>query len=152
MDNSEWELKVQNQAMKRGCASVQMSGLKHALFMIRIVVDTIVQVYYIVLQIAICLFRLIIPMNGETEFGQIMAEIEFWFNKLILIIVESIKQLANMLFNLIFSSGPLGSVMKTILKWVCKMMQLCLTIWNETGGESFFCALCFIFLSYCFFF
>jgi hypothetical protein len=133
MDNMEWELKVRNQAMKKGCASVQMDGLKKALFMVRIVVDTIVQVVYMILQIVIALFRLIIPMNGENEFGQIVAELEFWFNKLIIIMVELIKQLANMLFNLIFSTGPLGSVMKTIVMWLCKLMQFILEIWNATG-------------------
>jgi hypothetical protein len=133
LDNMEWELKVRNQAMKKGCASVQMDGLKRALFMVRVVVDTIVQVMYILMQITIALFRLIIPMNGENEFGQILAELEFWFNKLIIIIVESIKQLANMLFNLIFSTGPLGSVMKTILMWLCKLMQAILEAWNATG-------------------
>ena len=133
MDDMEWELKVRNQAMKKGCASVQMDGLKKALFMIRIVVDTVVQVMYIIMQIATCLFRLVIPTNGETERGQIRTELEFWFNKLILLVVESIKQLANMLFNLIFTSGPLGSVMKNILKELCNIVKIAMMIWNETG-------------------
>ncbi len=138
LDNMEWELKVRNQAMKKGCASVQMDGLKKALFMVRVVVDTMVQVIYILMQIAIALLRLVIPMNGENEFAQILAELEFWFNKLIIIIVESIKQLANMLFSLIFSIGPLGSVMKTILMWLCKLMQVALEVWNATGTCTLF--------------
>ena len=133
MDNMEWDLKVRNQAMKQGCASVQMDGLKRALFMVRIVVDTIVQVTYIILQIIICLFRMCIPLLGESGMGQIVAELEFWFNKLIIIMVQSIKKLADMLFNLIFSSGPLGSVMKTILYWCCKILQILIQVWNETG-------------------
>jgi hypothetical protein len=35
MDDMEWELKVRNQAMKRGCASEQLDGFKQALFMLR---------------------------------------------------------------------------------------------------------------------
>jgi hypothetical protein len=133
MDNMEWELKVRNQAMKKGCASVQIDGLKKSLSMLRIIVDTIVNAFYMTMQIIVCLFRLLLPLNGDVEVGQILAEIEFWFNQLILLIVQSIKELANMLFNLIFSSGPLSSVMKTILQWVCKIVQLILWVWNETG-------------------
>jgi hypothetical protein len=133
MDNMEWELKVRNQAMKQGCASVQMDSLKKSLFMLRTIVDTIVQSLYIIMQIIVCLFRLALPLNGEVEMGQIMSELEFWFNELIIKIVESVKQLANLLFNMIFSTGPLGSVMKTILQWVCKILQTIIWIWNETG-------------------
>ena len=134
MDDMEWELKVRNQAMKKGCASVQMDGLKRAMFMMRVVVDVIVQVGYIVMQIVICLFRLVIPTNGEAEYGQILAELEFWFNKLVLLVVESIKQLANLLFNMIVSTGPLGSVMKTIVQLLCRVVQIILKVWNETGA------------------
>ena len=44
MDNMEWELKVRNEAMKRGCASEQLDGFKQALFMARVIVDVLVQV------------------------------------------------------------------------------------------------------------
>ena len=134
MDDMEWELKVRNQAMKKGCASVQMDGLKRAMFMMRVVVEVIVQVGYIVMQIGICLFRLVVPTNGEAEYGQILAELEFWFNKLVLLVVESIKQLANLLFNMIFSTGPLGSVMKMIVQLLCHVVQIILKVWNETGA------------------
>ena len=119
--------------MKQGCASVQMDSLKKSLFMLRTIVDTIVQSLYIIMQIIVCLFRFALPLNGEVEMGQIMSELEFWFNELVIKIVESVKQLANLLFNMIFSTGPLGSVMKTILQWVCKILQTIIWIWNETG-------------------
>lgn len=133
MDNMEWELKVRNQAMKRGCASVQMDGLKQAMYMIRTVVDTVVKGMYIVMQIAVCLLRLMVPASGETVVNQIVTEMNFWFNELVVIMVESIKRLADMMFNMIFSSGRLGAALKTIVQWLCKIMQVILWIWNHTG-------------------
>ena len=126
-------MQVRNQAMKQGCASYQLDGAKQTLFMVRTVVDTVVYVGYIVMQIFVTLFRLLIPTGSATVFGEIMAELDFWFNKLVLVMVDSIKQLANMLFNLIFSTGPLGLVMKTIVQWLCKTMSFILWVWNETG-------------------
>jgi hypothetical protein len=132
-DDLEWQLKVRNQAMKRGCASEQMDGLKLSLFAVRVVVDTIVRTMFLILDIVVCLFRLLIPCNGESEFAQIMAELDFLFNELINTIIEAAKQLANMLFNLIFSSGDLGAAMKEIVMALCKMVQFILAAWNETG-------------------
>lgn len=129
----EWELKVRNEAMKGGCASEQLDALKQGLFMVRTVVDTMVQAAYIVLQIAIALFRLLIPSPGASVVGQIMAEINFWFNKLIIIAIEALKKLADMIFDLIFSSGPLGQAMKKVLEWMCKIIQIILLVWDETG-------------------
>jgi hypothetical protein len=62
-----------------------------------------------------------------------MAELDFLFNELINTIIEAAKQLANMLFNLIFSSGDLGAAMKEIVMALCKMVQFILAAWNETG-------------------
>lgn len=133
LDDMEWELKVRNEAMKGGCASEQLDELKQGLFMFRMVVDTVVQAAYIVLQIAMALFRLLIPSTGASVVSQIMAEINFWFNKLIIIATEALKRLPDMIFDLIFSNGPLGQAMKKILEWLCKIMKTILWIWNETG-------------------
>jgi hypothetical protein len=135
LDSMEWQLKVRNQAMKKGCSSVQMDGLKKALYMIRVVVNTIVQVYYMILQMAICLMRLVIPITGETAINQIITELNFWFNKLLLIVIEAVKQLANLLFNLIFTSGPLGTLFKFIVEAMCKIIQFIIWIWNETACQ-----------------
>lgn len=133
MDNMDWELKVRNQAMKQGCASVQMDALKQTLYTLRVVVDTIVHVLYILLQMAMCLFRLLIPTAGETAIGQIVTELYFWFNKLVIIAVDAIKKLADLLFNLMFSLGPLGSALKSIVQFLCWFAQQLLWAWNETG-------------------
>ena len=137
----EWDLKVRNQAMKQGCAAKQLDAFKQSLFMVRTVVNTIVQAAYIVLQMGIALFKLLIPSTGgKSAMAQVMTEINFWFNKLILLMVEAIKQLANMLFNLIFSSGPLGQALKSIVMWLCQIMQSILSTWNNTGA-FFYCVL-----------
>jgi hypothetical protein len=133
MDDMEWELKVRNQAMKRGCASVQMNGLKIALMMVRKVVDTIVTIYFDMMQLAMCLFKLMIPSSSGISFEETLAEITFWFNKIITSIIEVVKQMANLVFDLVFTLGPLGSAMKTIIEFMCKIIQIILWIWNETA-------------------
>jgi hypothetical protein len=65
-----------------------------------------------------------------------MAELEFLFNELIILAVKSMKELANLLFNMIFTTGPLGSAMKTIFIWICKMVNLILWAWDETGIKN----------------
>lgn len=98
------------------------------------VVDILVQAAYAVLQIVMALFRLLIPMGSESVISQIVAELQFWFNKLILIMVDGIRRLADMLFNLIFSSGPLGQALKQIVQWMCRIMKVVIWAWNEVGG------------------
>ena len=75
-----------------------------------------------------------IPTIGKAEYGQILAELEVWFNKPVLLVVESIKQLTNLLFNMIFSTGLLGSIMKMIVQLLCSIVQIILKVWNETGA------------------
>ena len=133
MDNMEWELKVRNQAMKRGCASEQLDALKQALFMMRVVVDMLVQAAYIALQITMALFRLLVPFAGESTIAQVVAELQFWFNKLVMVMVDAMRRLADMFFNIIFSSGPLGQALKTIIQWMCRIMKVIIWAWNETG-------------------
>lgn len=115
MDDMEWELKVRNEAMKRGCASTQLDSVKSSLYIVRTIVDVVVETLYYVLQIFICLFRFMVPSTSETSYGEIIAEIDYWMTKLITKMIDSLKHLANLLFNLIFSTGPLGSVMKLSL-------------------------------------
>ena len=142
MDNMEWELKVRNQAMKRGCASEQLDALKQALFMMRVVVDMLVQAAYIVLQITMALFRLLVPFAGESTIAQVVAELQFWFNKLVMVMVDAMRRLADMFFNIIFSSGPLGQALKTIIQWMCRIMRVVIWAWNETGTCAIFFPCC----------
>lgn len=130
LDNMEWELKTRNEAMKQGCASVQMNSMKSALMMMRSIVDTIVQTLYILLQIVICIFRMLLPVDDK---GQVRGELNFWFQRLLILIVEAIKVLADLMFDLIFSTGPLGSVMKAILELMCRILDFILLAWNETA-------------------
>lgn len=101
--------------MKRGCASEQLDALKQALFMMRVVVDMLVQAAYIALQIAMALFWLLVPFAGESTIAQVVAELQFWFNKLVMVMVDAMRRLADMFFNIIFWSGPLGQALKTIV-------------------------------------
>ena len=135
LDNMEWELKVRNQAMKKGCASVHMDSLKQGLLMFRVVVDVVVKVMYILLQIAMCLFRLLISIAGGMN--EVAMELEFWFNELVIIMVDAMKRLADMLFNMIFSIGPLGSVMKTVLQAICWLIDKLIWVWNWSSEYVF---------------
>lgn len=133
MDDMEWQLKLRNEAMKRGCTSEQLEGVKQSFMSVRVVIDPIVQAIFTILQIIVCLFRMVISLNSESDMAKLRAELDFLFQKLVTIILEAMKQVADMLFNLIFSLGPLGQAMKEILMAICKMIQFMLAAWNETG-------------------
>lgn len=121
--------------MKKGCASVQVDALKVALFATRAVVDTIVHVLYILLQMAMCLFRLLNPLSGESIIAQVVSELYFWFNRLVILTVDALKKLSDILFNMLFALGPLGSVFREIVQFLCWITQKLLLAWNETGEE-----------------
>jgi hypothetical protein len=130
MDNMEWELKTRNEAMKQSCASVQINSMKKSFMMLRIIVDSIVEFGYIVLNMLMCVFRMMLPLDDK---GQIAGELAFWFNKLLVLMVESVKAIADLIFDMIFSTGPLGSHMKSILEGICWFLDTCIQIWNMTG-------------------
>lgn len=89
---------------------------------------------YALLQIVMALFRLLAPFGGESAISQAVYELQFWFNKLLLIMADSVRRLADMFFNLIFSSGPLGQALKAIVQWMCRIMRVVLWAWNEFGA------------------
>lgn len=112
-DDMELALKIRNEAMKQRCAAVQLDHLKTVLMAVRKIVDTIVATYYIMLQILLGLFRLLIPGLDSNE---VVSEIEFWFIKLIGIAIDAIKQIVNMLFRMLFNWGEFGKIMKAVIK------------------------------------
>jgi hypothetical protein len=113
LDDMELALKIRNEAAKQRCAAVQLDHLKTVLMAVRKIVDTIVATYYILMQIVLGLFRLLIP---GLDSSQVVAELEFWFLKLIGIAIDTIKQLVNMLFRMLFNMGEFGKIMKEVIK------------------------------------
>jgi hypothetical protein len=131
LDDFEWELKVRNEAMKTSCASVQLSSLKQALRMVRIIVDKIVEVLYIEMQIIFCLFRLIIPGSSTDDINQIVQEVKFWFDKLVDHIEAAIKELANILYEMVFNTGDFGQALKEVIMALCKIVEIIVLGWNH---------------------
>ena len=113
LDDMEVALKLRNEAVKQKCSAVQINHLKTILMMVRTVVDTIVSTFYILIQILLGLFRMLIPGMDASE---VIAELEFWFLKLIGIAIEAIKQVVNMLFRMLFNWGEFGKVMRDIIQ------------------------------------
>jgi len=80
-----------------------------------------------------------LPRHYDTAFGELerafhlLASIEFWFMKLILIIFDTVKEIGNLVFRIIFDSGGFGSVVKEIIKVVCEIINIILDIWEYTG-------------------
>ena len=113
MDDMELALMLRNEAAKQKCSAVQLEHLKTVLIIVRRVVDTIVATFYIIMQIALGLFRLLIP---GLDSSSVVSELEFWFLRLIGIAIETIKQIVNMLFRMLFNMGEFGKIMKEVIK------------------------------------
>ena len=91
LDDFELELKIRNEAMKSTCASVQVSTLRRALRIVRIVVDKIVEFNYVMFQIGICFFRLLVVGASREDPQQVTAEMQFYFERLVQMFVDALK-------------------------------------------------------------
>lgn len=109
-----------------------LDSFKQSLMMVRVVVDMIVKALYIVMQFFITLFQILVPRKGFLD--QILKELEFWFNQLVILMVDALKSLADMFFNLIFSLGPVGSAFKAMLEGICWFIDKLIWAWNESCG------------------
>lgn len=130
LDDFEMELKVRNEAMKTSCASVQLDTMKKALRMVRIVVDKIAEAVYIEFQIIICFFRLLIPNSSSEDIQQVVVEIQFWFNKLITFMIKAVEELANILYQIVFDTGPFGQALKVVIEILCFIVWIIIQAWN----------------------
>lgn len=130
LDDHEMALKLRNEALKRGCASVQLDNLKTMLMAVRMVVETLVRINFMILQIILGLFRLLVP---GTDTSEVIAEIQAWFILLINVAIQMIEQFVNMMIRMLFEMGEFGRVMKTVVEACCAMLQIILKVWNFTG-------------------
>jgi hypothetical protein len=138
LDDMELQLKVLNDALKSTCSATQFNGLKEVLCLLRKIVNTIVMISYSLMQMIVCLFRLLVPVGGEAAIQSAISEMTFWFNKIIVLMAGAIVHLANALFNLIFSLSELGKALKKAVEGLCKLANFVLWIWNNTACEWVF--------------
>ena len=135
LDDMELELKLRNEAIKGACFATRFTPMKDVLYGIRRVVHMVATIMYSTMQFALCLIRLLIPIGGESSVRAAMAELGFWFNKLIISLGGIVKQLADMLFELIFSFGDLGPGIKKAIEALCNFVNLVLHVWNISVCE-----------------
>jgi hypothetical protein len=133
LDDFELELKFRNEAMKVSCASVQIDSLKKALRVVRIVVDKMVETVYIQSQILICIFRLLIPGSTAQDRQMIITEMEFYFEMLVNNILAAMEEIANIVFTLIFETGPFGQALQGMVDTLCSIVSMAMQAWNVTG-------------------
>lgn len=80
---------------------------------LRRLLHVVVETTYYVFSLALSLLRLLLPSSDEGTRDDIITEIRFYFNKLVTLIFESIKEMANLAFQMIFEIGGLGQVFTT---------------------------------------
>lgn len=131
-DDEEIALRNRNHILIASCASVQMQVLQNGLKVLRRVLHIIIEVQYIIFNLFVGIFRLVLPIEGETS-DSIFKDIEYWFMQLIVIIHNAVKSIGDLIFQMTFDSGGLGGAMKNILKAVCEMINIILVVWNNTG-------------------
>lgn len=55
---------------------------------------------------------------------------QFWFTKMLDLFIEALKQISNILYQIVFDIGPLGSALKFILDAICFILKIVLAAWN----------------------
>jgi hypothetical protein len=130
-DDLEEELASRNNELTKYCAATQLERLQDALRIARRVVHMIVEFQYILVNLIFAFARLLIAAEDFLE--ATLAEIEFWFLRMVMLIWESLKEIGNLIFRVIFDSGGFGSFLKWIVEAICRTVNVILTIFNYTG-------------------
>ena len=60
-----------------------------------------------------------------------VLEMQFWFQKLITFFIAALEEIANILFQIIFDTGPFGQALKAVVKVLCAVMEILIWIWNN---------------------
>eukprot|EP00961_Rhodomonas_salina_P057499 772720-Rhodomonas_salina.1 len=73
----------------------------------------------------ISLFQILLsPVDLQGAIDQVM----FWVAKLVNIIKDMLVQIGNIIFKILFEMSSWGSVMETIIHWICVTLQLVMTV------------------------
>lgn len=130
-DQDDVDLINRNAALLQNCASKQLDRFQDALRIMRRAVHLVFEIIFIMINLFLSFVRLIVP---QTEMvSGILNEIEFWFMRLILIIWDSIEEIGNLLFRVIFDSGGLGTQIKNIIRGLCHFRNWVLRVWDEAA-------------------
>ena len=58
---------------------------------------------------------------------------QFWFQKLLLFFIAAIEEIANILYQIVFDTGPFGQALKVIIDLMCQVIQIMIWTWNYVG-------------------
>jgi hypothetical protein len=116
--------------LEQGCASMGLEKLRMLMNMARLVVHIIVEVFIYTMNLVLTLFRLILVAGNAAANASATKELLYWFNKIILIVAESLKEVANLLFKLVFGDGR-GRQLQEIIVEICKVVKLVVQIIEE---------------------
>lgn len=131
-EDEDLDLAIRNEDFIRACASKQLEKVQLLLRVVRRLLHLIVETTYYIFCLIISLLKLMLPLSGETQ-SEILAEAQFYFLKLVQLTFESMKEIANLIFQMIFDMGGFGEAMKIILKMLCEFANIVYQAWNWTG-------------------
>jgi hypothetical protein len=129
LDSEEIAMRFRNSEYTSKCASIQLQVLKIMLGYMRNVLHMLVQAAFIVLNLILNLLRLCVMTGSNMQ--PILNDIQFWFMKLINLLIDLLKVMGDMVFSLIFDTGGLGSAMKDIVKALCDWVNWVYQLWNQ---------------------
>jgi hypothetical protein len=129
LDDEEAEMRRRNEDLTSQCASIQLERVKHALEIGRSVVHLMVEITYIEVQVIFTLVQLLIP---GTDFAVVVKELEFWFMELLAVLIDAMKEIANLLFRVFTGTGGFGEMMKTLVNLICEFINYMVQLFNMT--------------------
>jgi hypothetical protein len=129
LDDEDQLIRIRNDQLSISCASRQLEHLKEAMQIARRVVHLLVEMAYIAMQIAVTIFRFMLP---GADISAITKELEFWFIRLMTMLADSITAIANLMFRMVTDSPGLGQAMKELINLLCATVQVLYDIYNIT--------------------
>jgi hypothetical protein len=131
-DDHTAELIRQNSLLNMKCGSVALTALKTGLEGGRAEVDLIIKILYDINMIIVDFMQMMSDALTGADMQRIIQDAFYWFNQLVFDMKETLLQLGNMLYKMLFQHSPLGTSLSTTIRGICLAIDWLINVmWNR---------------------
>lgn len=131
-DDHTAELIRQNSLLNMKCGSVALNALKEGLEGGRAQVDLLIKIMYDAMMIVVDFLQMMSDALTGTDMQRIINDLFYWFNQLVIDMKETLLQLGNMVYKMLFQHSPLGAALSTAIRTVCMAIDWLINeMWNK---------------------
>eukprot|EP00961_Rhodomonas_salina_P141324 1902687-Rhodomonas_salina.2 len=119
-DEDTDDLKTANKALMSNCQSLFLERMKQTLEQIREAAHMVARVGLYASNLVLSIFRLLVGTFKEAA----LKDINYWFEKIIAEMISILEEIGRLLFKVIFDMSSMGGIMKKVIEWACKIIQI----------------------------